>query len=220
MSSRPSTSRSPPNSAFPPLKVLIPTPTSDPSPAVLPPALSLHCVVQANVFLRAFVADFSGQKFEAVLDVAAQFQRYVAPTAGRYDLEEAIAHQFLEKRGETITASALRDQLRIIDVDNNSPALFPRVRAVQVQEDPRASSSLTSTTPHEAGGEALRQPPSTNTARSSRSREERLVQDGRPRGQRPLREGSKGMAAKNQLAQMQQEDQLAVEQSRDHQRCQ
>jgi hypothetical protein len=71
---------------------------------------------QCDAFLRAFVLDFSGDKFEEVLDVAAQFKKF---TRGKIDLEEGDALRFLEARKETVTAAALREALKAIDVDNN-----------------------------------------------------------------------------------------------------
>jgi hypothetical protein len=43
---------------------------------------------------------------------------------GIKDLEEHNAHMFLERRGETLTAAALRDILKEIDVDNNHRVAF------------------------------------------------------------------------------------------------
>jgi hypothetical protein len=73
---------------------------------------------QANAFLRAFVLEFSGGRFEEVLDIAQTFKKF-APTTGVPDLEEDRALHFLEKRGEVITAAELRKKLKEIDVDNN-----------------------------------------------------------------------------------------------------
>ena len=57
---------------------------------------------QCTTFLRAFVGDFHGN-FEAVLDLAEEFKTFTPnPTSDR-DLEQIIAHRFLEKRGETKT---------------------------------------------------------------------------------------------------------------------
>ena len=159
------------------------------------------------MFLRAFVADFSGQAFEQVLDIAAQFQRYVSPTATRSDLEEAIAHQFLEKRGETITASALRDQLRIIDVDNNHRLSFLEYALFKFHKTPGEMFTELKN-PSRGGGEALRA--AIEAYRGVlKVREERLAKMAALETAAAAG-GVKGMAAKNQLAQMQQEDQLQL----------
>jgi len=79
--------------------------------------------VQANNFLRAFVDEFRGDKFEAVLDVAQQFKKF-APKEGIPDLEEHAAHLFLEKRGETQTVATMRKYLKEIDLDNNHKVAF------------------------------------------------------------------------------------------------
>ncbi len=78
---------------------------------------------QADAFLKAFVLEFGGNKFEEVLDIASQFKKF-APAKGSPELEEHQALQFLEKRGETSTAAALRQALKEIDIDNNHKVSF------------------------------------------------------------------------------------------------
>ena len=159
------------------------------------------------MFLRAFVLDFSGQKFEEVLDIASQFSRYLTGSSQRFDLEEALAHQFLEKRGETVTAAALRDQLKIIDVDNNHRLSFLEYCLFKFGKTP--SEFFTELkNPQRGGGEALRRAID----------EYRQVLKKREERQRRMDEleaaaaagGVKGMAAKNSLAQMRDEDQLQL----------
>eukprot|EP00911_Craspedida_sp_UC1_P001963 UC1_evm3s1508 len=80
---------------------------------------------QANAFLRAFVADFSGN-FEEVLDLAEEFKKYAPEDEGDgvRELEEDKAHLFLERRGETMTVKDLRDALKEIDLDKNHRVSF------------------------------------------------------------------------------------------------
>lgn len=78
---------------------------------------------QATAFLRSFVGEFGG-RFEEVLDLAQEFKKY-APKQGEVrELEEDAAHLFLEKRGETLTVTELRDALREIDLDKNHKVSF------------------------------------------------------------------------------------------------
>jgi len=74
---------------------------------------------QVDSFLRAFVDEFRGDKFEEVLDIAQEFKKYAPKKAGASDLEEHAAHQFLEKRGETQTVDTMRKYLKEIDFENN-----------------------------------------------------------------------------------------------------
>jgi len=68
---------------------------------------------QTKFFLHAFVLDFQG-KFEEVLDIAEEFKTYAHP--GQRDslkeLGEFECHLFLEKRNETLTVKALRENLK------------------------------------------------------------------------------------------------------------
>ena len=74
---------------------------------------SLTVDAQTKFFLRAFVLDFQG-KFEQVLDLCEEFKNYAAP--GDRDtfkeLPEFECHLFLEKRDETLTVRALRENLK------------------------------------------------------------------------------------------------------------
>jgi len=73
---------------------------------------------QCKTFLRAFVADFSGN-FEAVLNLTEEFRKFAPKGKQIAELDEVTAHLFLEKRGETATVKDLRDTLKLIDLDNN-----------------------------------------------------------------------------------------------------
>ena len=163
---------------------------------------------QANIFLKAFVLDFSGSKFEQVLDIASQFKRFILPNASsQSDLEEALAHQFLEKRNETVTAAALRDQLRIVTPDSHHRLSFLEYALFKFDKSP-ADFFVELRNPNRGGGEALRQAIDAYRAvlkvredREARMEELSALAAGG---------GVKGMAAKNQLAQMRDEDQLAL----------
>eukprot|EP01088_Endostelium_zonatum_P007163 TRINITY_DN19343_c0_g1_i1.p1 TRINITY_DN19343_c0_g1~~TRINITY_DN19343_c0_g1_i1.p1 ORF type:complete len:251 (+),score=93.54 TRINITY_DN19343_c0_g1_i1:78-830(+) len=69
---------------------------------------------QTKFFLRAFVMDFQG-KFEPVLDICEQFKNYAPAGTERAQvkaLPEFECHLFLEKRNETLTVKALRENLK------------------------------------------------------------------------------------------------------------
>ena len=163
---------------------------------------------QANVFLKSFVLDFAGSKFEEVLDIASQFKKFILPNAAsQCDLEEALAHQFLEKRGETITAAALRDQLRIVTPDNHHRLSFLEYGLFKFNKTPE-NFFTELRNPNRGGGEALRQAIEAYRAvlKVREDREARMEELDR----QAAAGGVKGMAAKNQLAQMRDEDQLAL----------
>ena len=86
----------------------------------------LSIVEQAEAFLMQFVMEFRG-RFNEVTDMALEFQGFAGPMAkGEHvqELDEFQCHQFLEKRGETLTVSDLRDKLREIDIDSNGMVAF------------------------------------------------------------------------------------------------
>eukprot|EP01100_Stratorugosa_tubuloviscum_P005709 TRINITY_DN253_c0_g3_i1.p1 TRINITY_DN253_c0_g3~~TRINITY_DN253_c0_g3_i1.p1 ORF type:complete len:248 (-),score=154.44 TRINITY_DN253_c0_g3_i1:83-826(-) len=74
---------------------------------------SLSIDNQTKFFLRAFVLEFQGN-FEQVLDIAAEFKSYIkqGDTTNARELGEFDCHLFLEKRGETLTVKALRENLK------------------------------------------------------------------------------------------------------------
>jgi len=78
---------------------------------------------QARTFLRAFVVSFQG-KFEEVLDLADEFKKYGPQTGKIRELDELQAHIFLERRGETLTVTDLRERLKKIDLDSNNKMAF------------------------------------------------------------------------------------------------
>eukprot|EP01083_Nonionella_stella_P040744 110457_1 len=84
--------------------------------------ISKSALGQAKKFLYAFALEFQG-KFEEVLDIVQEFERF-SEGGGSGELTEFEAHQFLEKRDETLTVKKMRDYLRDIDIDNNERVAF------------------------------------------------------------------------------------------------
>jgi hypothetical protein len=76
---------------------------------------------QAEEFLMQFVMEFRG-RFDEITNLALDFKT-MAGSRGKgqavQELDEFQCHQFLEKRGETLTVRDLRDKLREIDIDSN-----------------------------------------------------------------------------------------------------
>lgn len=107
---------------------------------------------QADAFLKAFVNEFSGNKFEEVLDIASQFRKF-APQKGAPELEEHSALMFLEKRGETATAAELRNALKQIDVDNNHKVSFLEYALYKWKKTPKVF--FEELAKPKGGGEAL-----------------------------------------------------------------
>ena len=86
----------------------------------------LSIVEQAEKFLMQFVMEFRG-KFSEVTDMALEFQGYAGPMSKGeivQELDEFQCHQFLEKRGETLTVADLRKELKDIDIDSNGKVAF------------------------------------------------------------------------------------------------
>ena len=86
----------------------------------------LSIVEQAEAFLMQFVMEFQG-RFSEVTDLALSFQSFAGPKGKEETVQELTdfqCHQFLEKRGETLTVSSLRDKLRDIDIDSNGMIAF------------------------------------------------------------------------------------------------
>jgi hypothetical protein len=89
----------------------------------------LSIVEQAEKFLMQFVMEFQG-RFSEVTDMALEFQSFAGPLkTGEHvqELDEFQCHQFLEKRGETLTVADLRKELKEIDIDVSLKHFFPRV---------------------------------------------------------------------------------------------
>eukprot|EP01088_Endostelium_zonatum_P009759 TRINITY_DN23069_c0_g1_i1.p1 TRINITY_DN23069_c0_g1~~TRINITY_DN23069_c0_g1_i1.p1 ORF type:complete len:261 (-),score=117.63 TRINITY_DN23069_c0_g1_i1:116-898(-) len=80
---------------------------------------------QAKEFLKSFVLDFKGN-FEEVLELCSNFKSF-APKEKEVvtSLPEFPAHLFLEKRGETLTVAALRENLKVeITLEKNHDVAF------------------------------------------------------------------------------------------------
>lgn len=74
---------------------------------------------QAKTFLRAFVGEFQGKKFEEVLNLTEEFRKFAPGKSEIKSLDEQQAHLLLEKRGEAKTIREMRDLLRKIDIDTD-----------------------------------------------------------------------------------------------------
>jgi len=159
---------------------------------------------QANAFLKAFVEEFSGTKFEEVLDIGQQFKKYTNPKSPELDEKDALL--FLEKRGETLTATKLRELLKEIDVDNNNKVSFLEYCLFKWGKKP-ATFFIELAKPKK-GGEALmkaieeyRKILAAKEARAAKMADLEKQSQG---------EGVKAKTAAAQLAQMKSEDQLAM----------
>ena len=76
---------------------------------------------QAEQFLMQFVMEFRG-RFDEITNLALDFKTMAGSRSkGKVvqELDEFQCHQFLEKRGETLTVRDMRDKLREIDIDSN-----------------------------------------------------------------------------------------------------
>jgi len=160
---------------------------------------------QATAFLKAFVLEFGGGKFEEVLEIASQFKKFVGkPDA--CDLEEQQAHLFLEKRDETLTVSELRKYLKEIDFDNNRRTAFLEYALWKWKKTPSEwikelnSPKKGGTAALEAAIAAYRAVIATREAREAKMAELAKIAE---------QDGVKGSKAKHELEQMKSEDKLA-----------
>jgi len=78
---------------------------------------------QAMHFLNAFVMEFRSS-FTEVLDIAAEFKKFLPKNSSIIELDEQHAHYFLEKRGQATTVKEVRDYMAIIDLDKNHNISF------------------------------------------------------------------------------------------------
>jgi len=162
---------------------------------------------QANEFLKAFVSEFSGDKFEKLLDLASAFKRS-GKSASFSSLEEHDAHMFLEKHGGgPVTAASLREKLKLIDADHDHRLSFLEFALYRYEKN-IANFFTELHNPERGGGEAFRRAVDEYRAvlakREARQAKMDELADTAEKG------GVKAMAAKNELAQMQSEDQLAL----------
>jgi len=160
---------------------------------------------QAAFFLRAFVLDFQG-KFEEVLELGTQFKKFLPETGT--ELEEDSLHRFLEVRGETKTVVEFREALKVIDIDLNRKTAFieylmwkynknlPQLFAPAGKHvTPELLAAL------EKAIAAYQEVQKKKEAREKEIQRLQAIHDANPGG-------VKGMAAKNQIEQMQAEDEL------------
>eukprot|EP01087_Luapelamoeba_hula_P018742 TRINITY_DN608_c0_g2_i1.p2 TRINITY_DN608_c0_g2~~TRINITY_DN608_c0_g2_i1.p2 ORF type:complete len:259 (+),score=72.56 TRINITY_DN608_c0_g2_i1:15-791(+) len=160
---------------------------------------------QAKEFLKAFVLDFQGN-FEEVLEIANEFKKYGPKEGPVVALPEFEAHLFLEKRGETLTVQALRENLkREITLERNHNVAFLEYALWKYHK-----------TAHQMFKPAFQIPPELlaaleqaianfeQTLAIRKAREERMAELER----QAALGGVKAMAAKNQLEQMRSEDSL------------
>jgi len=163
---------------------------------------------QATGFLKAYVMEFGGNKFEEVLAIAAQFKNFMSTPAST-DLDEQQSLLFLEKRGETRTATQLRQDLKQIDLDSNRRMALLEYVLFKWQKKP-SDFFAQYRTPHGASSELL--------SAIARYRE---IQAGKDKRQRRISEleglvaagGVKGRAAQNELEQLKAENLLEANKS-------
>jgi len=74
---------------------------------------------QAKWMLNGFWKKFAEKESEKIWDVAHKFMELDPKKKEGCELDEFWSHKFLESLGETLTAIALRDKLRKIDLDMN-----------------------------------------------------------------------------------------------------
>jgi len=160
---------------------------------------------QATAFLKAFVLEFGGGRFEEVLEIASQFRKFAVKDA--CDLEEQQAHLFLEKRDETLTVAELRKYLKEIDFDNNRRTAFLEYALWKWKKTPSEwikeldSPKKGGTAALEAAIAAYRAVIAAREAREAKMAElEKIAADG----------GVKGSKAKHELEQMKSECKLAA----------
>jgi len=83
---------------------------------------------QSKFFLMRYVLDFQG-RFEEILDLAEEFKKSCndernSAKAKDKELDEFMAHYFLERKCETLTVVELRNYIKEIDLDKNHCVSF------------------------------------------------------------------------------------------------
>ena|SRR3990167_4540190 len=161
---------------------------------------------QAVFFLKVFVLEFQGN-FEHVLDTAQHFKKFAPSQENVKDLPEFETHLFLEKRDETLTVRALRENLKSeITLDKNHNVAFIEYLLWKYnhtlhdlfhpsgQPDPALVRALEL---------AIIEYQKVLAAKAAREEKMAQLEAIAAKG------GVKGMAAKNELEQMRSEDLLA-----------
>jgi len=163
---------------------------------------------QCKYFLTRFVLDFQG-RFDEVLDISEDFKKMASDTRNSApkdrELNEFMAHLFLERKGETLTVKALREHMNEIDLDKNHNVSFIEYLLWKFQKTLTELFKPSGASPELI--EALNKAISAHqdVVAIKRAREEKMAELER------VAElgGVKGMTAKNQLEQMKNEDSLA-----------
>jgi len=164
---------------------------------------------QAKFFLSRFVLEFQG-KFEEILDLAEEFKKFALDdrnTGAPKDREmnEFVAHLFLERKGEPITVAKLREYINQIDLDKNHNvsfieyALWKYSKTLEELFKPSGASPELIAALEKAIAE-YQEALAIRKVREEKMEELKRIAD---------LGGVKGMTAKNQLEQMLKEDQLA-----------
>ncbi|KXS18079.1 hypothetical protein M427DRAFT_67912 [Gonapodya prolifera JEL478] len=171
---------------------------------------SLPADDQAKKFLRAFVLEFRG-RFEEILDMTAQFTSFSENSKNPtqvVDLNEFDAHRFLEKRDESMTVAELRRKVMgEMDLDKNRRLSLIEYLLWKYQKPVAllfAKPPMTVSEDYLAEFEAA-------MAEYQKVVEQKRARENQMRALEAQAEGGgvKALAAKNQLAQMKSEDQLA-----------
>jgi hypothetical protein len=164
---------------------------------------------QAKFFLTRFVLDFQGN-FEEILDLAEDFKKFANDEKNTNcpkdrEMNEFVAHLFLERKGETLTVKALRDYLTEIDLDKNNNVAFIEYALWKYKKTLAELFKPSGASPEliEALNKAIEAFQQALAIR--KVREEKMAELERT----AALGGVKGMAAKNQLDQMKAEDVLA-----------
>jgi len=163
---------------------------------------------QAKFFLRKFVLEFKGN-FEEVLELCAEFKKYAPRGVDPIkDLPEFECHLFLEKRGETLTVKALRDNLKEVHIeDKHRNVAFLEYALWKYKKsagDLFAVPKGVSPELLRALDEAIDAYQAAIAARQAREDKMAELEKAAAVG------GVKGMAAKNQLEQMKSESELEL----------
>jgi hypothetical protein len=164
---------------------------------------------QCRFFLTRFVLDFSGN-FEEVLTLCEEFKKFAADEKNGApkdrELDEFIMHQFLERKGETLTVKALREHLQEIDLDKNHNVSFIEYALWKWKKGVEDLFKSSGAPPELLAALDKAISDFQSVLASKRQREERMAELQRTADLG----GVKGMAAKNQLEQMKAEDSLAM----------
>jgi len=162
---------------------------------------------QCKYFLTRFVLDFQG-KFDEVLDISEEFKKMASDTRNTAphdrELNEFMAHIFLERKGETLTVKALREHMNEIDLDKKHNVSFIEYLLWKFKKTLSELFKPSGASPELI--EALNRAISAHqeVVATKKAREEKMAELERT----AALGGVKGMTAKNQLEQMKNDDLL------------